>query len=844
MFALSADAALVRYRANGDPRDLARLFDRAAPELLRFARHLASREAAAEDLVQETFLALIERPAAHDGERAALPWLCGVLANRARAARRRARRELDPERLAREPAAEPAAAAEAAELRAELARGIEALAEPYRPVLRLYLAHGLEPGEIAAALERPPGTVRAQLARGLEALRRALPAGLVAGVAGADAAGRGLARLRADVLAQAGATGLLESAPLLGGLALVTSKMLLAVAALAGALVLGLLWLRREPSSDAPAALAAAAPVELAPPSGAAEPVTAPAREPAPVGASTARAETPPAAQPAAAEARVLVVRVVRVADASPLAGAGVCLQDLARARDLAGRSAVVRTDAEGRARFPEPPPGTVMVYVDRAGSVRACDTPVEGELEIEVEVPLGLDVHGLVVGADERPVPGATVLAHGALIEPLVLATTDDEGRFELADVQPGLVLEAEADGHGPSLAQPLLGESGKDLDLCLTLTGRARRVSGLVLGPDGEPAGGALVIAFEPERPPLGDAPHPRPRFARADAGGNYALRVPEERALRLAAVSVEPADGAPAVSELAQGAHDAVVDLQLVPAAELEGSVSFATGAAVPTQITAFSERESALGYMANVVGLHVTTLEEAGEYRLRGLLPGTYRLHAYAGGESLAAERTVAAGERARWDVELGAGGRLRVLCRLPAEARKLDLIWLARLERLADDGSGEFVSFLPLSATGLLDFPGVAPGTYRVLLGASHGGLERAHLTVLASDPLTPREEPWELAPTPEQVTLCRVNGRLVDASGVPRPHALVNASGGAPGLASLCTATSGADGSFELTRLVAGDWSLALGEHPGPPLATVQGLRPGETRALGELVVP
>jgi len=846
MFTRSADAALARYRAGGDPRDLARLFDRTAPELLRFARHLASREAAAEDLVQETFLTVIERRDAHDGERAALPWLCGVLANRARAARRRARRALEHERLGLEPAPGPAAAAEEAELCAELARGIEDLAEPYRPVLRLTLAHGLEPGEIAAALERPPGTVRAQLARGLAALRRALPPGLATGVARADTSERGLARLRAAVLARAGVQGpgLLESAPILGGLALVSSKTLLALAALAGAAVLGLLWLRRGPRVEAPpAALAAAPPAELVPPARAAE-ATGPAREPAAASGPPASEERSNAAPTEAPGARVLVVRVVRAADARPVAGASVCLQDLARPRDIAGRSAPARTDAEGRARFPEPPPGSVIVHVDRAGSLQCCEAPRAGELEVEVRIPAGLRVLGRVVSEDLRPVPGATVLAHGALLEPLELATTDAQGRFELDDVQPGLALEAEADGLGSSLALPLLGQPGATLEPCLVLPGRERRVSGRVLEARGLPVAGALVIAFEPERPPSGEAEHPRPRFARAKADGRYALRVPEGHELRLAAVPVEPGDHAPAVAELPAGAHDAVVDLQLEPAGEITGSVSFPSGAAAPTQISAFSEGESPLGYLLNLVGLHVTTLDAEGEYRLRGLMPGRYRLHAYAGGEMRQGELTVAAGERARWDVELGGGGRLRVLCRLPAESRPLtDMTWVARLERLGNDGSGEFVSFLPLPATGLLDFPGVAPGTYRVLLGASRGGIERAHLTVLASGPLTPREEPWELAPTPEQVTACRVSGRLVDASGAPRPHALLGASGGVRDLPSWCTVTSGADGSFEFPLLVAGDWVLSLGDLGGPTLAAVEGLRPGETRALGELVV-
>ena len=71
MFDRTVDQAFRRFRRTGDPASLARVFDRTAPELWRLARHVASGEAAAEDLVQATFLTAIESAEDHDGRRPA-----------------------------------------------------------------------------------------------------------------------------------------------------------------------------------------------------------------------------------------------------------------------------------------------------------------------------------------------------------------------------------------------------------------------------------------------------------------------------------------------------------------------------------------------------------------------------------------------------------------------------------------------------------------------------------------------------------------------------------------------------------------------------------------------------
>ncbi len=83
------DRDFARFRSTADAEALARVFDASAPELLRIARHLTGDRAEAEDVLQSTFLAVIERAETHDPARPALPWMIGILARQAGLARRK-----------------------------------------------------------------------------------------------------------------------------------------------------------------------------------------------------------------------------------------------------------------------------------------------------------------------------------------------------------------------------------------------------------------------------------------------------------------------------------------------------------------------------------------------------------------------------------------------------------------------------------------------------------------------------------------------------------------------------------------------------------------------------------
>jgi len=224
-----------RYRSQQDLRALSRLFDLAAPELLRLAVHMAPDVGSAEDLVQQTFLAAIEKPGRWRANDPLLPWLFGILSKLAKKQRRALRRSPEPDRLAQRSAEDPARHTLDAETRSTIRSALDGLPELYREVVRASLFEEKPPHEIARELERAPGTVRMQLLRGLELLRRALPGGL-AGGALVLCGTRGEAALKAAVLEKAAATPLVlaTSTLTLGGLLVSTKAVLAVVVAVVG----------------------------------------------------------------------------------------------------------------------------------------------------------------------------------------------------------------------------------------------------------------------------------------------------------------------------------------------------------------------------------------------------------------------------------------------------------------------------------------------------------------------------------------------------------------------------------------------------------------------------------
>jgi RNA polymerase sigma-70 factor, ECF subfamily len=165
------ERALVRAAQRGDAGALERLFRAHWAMAHRTAYLIVHDAAAAEDIAQEAFLAAVRALERFDRRRPFSPWLHRIVVNRAidhtraRALRRQ---------VALDQTAEPAAPDDDLARLDEIVAALAALAPEQRAVI--VLRHLLEytPGEIAALLDLPRGTVNSRLRRGLDALAEPL----------------------------------------------------------------------------------------------------------------------------------------------------------------------------------------------------------------------------------------------------------------------------------------------------------------------------------------------------------------------------------------------------------------------------------------------------------------------------------------------------------------------------------------------------------------------------------------------------------------------------------------------------------------------------------------------
>jgi len=152
----------------------ARLLLEHAPWMRRLARSLVGDPERAEDLSQETWRRMLERPPALD--RPFRGWIATVMRNLARAERRGAARRAAREESGARPEAEPSSLEllERATLQRELVQAVLDLEEPYRTTVLLRYFEERTPAEIARREGIPVATVKTRLARGLARLRERL----------------------------------------------------------------------------------------------------------------------------------------------------------------------------------------------------------------------------------------------------------------------------------------------------------------------------------------------------------------------------------------------------------------------------------------------------------------------------------------------------------------------------------------------------------------------------------------------------------------------------------------------------------------------------------------------
>ena len=174
--AIAADLA-IRLRG-GDAEALAELYHALGSRAFGLAFRVVGEAAAAEDVVQEAFVALWDQAARIDPARGRVDSLLMTIVHRRatdhvrRRSRRRAReRATDPVEIADEHASELLEAVVAAPDYERVHECLRALSPAQQEAIRLAYFGGLSHREIADATGAPLGTVKSRLRLGLEQLR-------------------------------------------------------------------------------------------------------------------------------------------------------------------------------------------------------------------------------------------------------------------------------------------------------------------------------------------------------------------------------------------------------------------------------------------------------------------------------------------------------------------------------------------------------------------------------------------------------------------------------------------------------------------------------------------------
>jgi len=196
------DSRLLEALRSGDEDAFAELVRRHHGPLKRFARGFGASDAVAEEIVQETWLAVLQGVDSFEGRSSLKAWLFGIVKNQARRRSPRERRSapfsslpaeeragpvVDPDRFQGPDAAwpghwaapprpwdDPHRRLASLEARAHLRRAIGALPERQRTVVVLRDVEGLDSEEVCELLELSEGNQRVLLHRARAGVRNAL----------------------------------------------------------------------------------------------------------------------------------------------------------------------------------------------------------------------------------------------------------------------------------------------------------------------------------------------------------------------------------------------------------------------------------------------------------------------------------------------------------------------------------------------------------------------------------------------------------------------------------------------------------------------------------------------
>jgi RNA polymerase sigma factor (sigma-70 family) len=171
------DRELMNALARGDRTALRPLYERHAAAMLRLLRRLCPSTSVAEEIMQESWLAVWQSAASFRGDSSVRGWLLGVARRQAHNRLRRKEAEtVDLEHASevadQRPGTEAQVLANAS--RERVVAAVRALPDIHREVIVLALVEELPQREVATVLGVPVGTVKSRMSHARAALVRAL----------------------------------------------------------------------------------------------------------------------------------------------------------------------------------------------------------------------------------------------------------------------------------------------------------------------------------------------------------------------------------------------------------------------------------------------------------------------------------------------------------------------------------------------------------------------------------------------------------------------------------------------------------------------------------------------
>lgn len=612
--------------ADGAPRTLDELLTHSA-WVRRVAASLVRNAVDADDVVQSTWLAALQRPPTSETNVAG--WLATVARNIVRKRARTEGRRTSREQVAHdqiEATPSPESVVERAELQQMIATLVLDLAEPFRSTLLLHYFEELSPSEIAARQGIPAATVRSRLKRGLDDLRAQL-----------DRANHGKRRAWLAPVAALAARPTRYLPVVWKGLWIMKTKLAIAaaVAFILGTLLFvgGTVARRAHRNGPPPTAAKTMAPVA------------------GPRSLRAIRAWNDPFAP-----ARSAIEGIVRGPDGKPLDGALVgAVPEDSDADDMHVHAVAFATSNHGgRFRIEGLRPGAYAAQATARGlspAYRSGLIVLDDETVRDVELRLekgGVTVVGRLHDAGGGVIAGGKLHArrHGEERPAVFTATCDANGACPLTLAKGGYTLVAEADGYAPS-KRDLVAMLDQDVDLQLvpaaTLRGRVVERSAHAPVPN-------ATVALTASGSFLADSQ------VVADEGGIFEFRDLAPAEYQLSASKGKLAGRAASAVTISLGAYVGEATIELGPARSISGRVLGPSGPVANATVLLCPARS-----MGNVIA-HVQTAAD-GRYAIDGLLSGAYQVRAESSRLAPAMRDVVVGNVDESVDLQLDAGSEV-------------------------------------------------------------------------------------------------------------------------------------------------------------------------------------